>query len=100
MTYSEDIRFQSMVRIFIQILHGIPQFLTGSIVISKRTTTAYIYVFSWSLFAIIRPSQLMLHFLEICKASFKYSQDRQCTYNVTLRRVHETNVVVEKQCLT
>jgi hypothetical protein len=24
-------------------------------------------------------------------------QDRQCTYNVTLRRVHETIVVVEKQ---
>jgi hypothetical protein len=24
-------------------------------------------------------------------------QDRQCTYNVTLRRVHETTVVVEKQ---
>ena len=24
-------------------------------------------------------------------------QDRQCTYNVTLRRVHETIVAVEKQ---
>jgi hypothetical protein len=28
---------------------------------------------------------------EICE------QDRQCTYNVTLRRVHVTNVAVEEQ---
>ena len=27
----------------------------------------------------------------------KIKQDRQCTYNVTLRRVHETIVGVEKQ---
>ena len=26
-----------------------------------------------------------------------FIQDRQCTYNVTLRRVHETSVAVEKQ---
>jgi hypothetical protein len=25
-----------------------------------------------------------------------YKQDRQCTYNVTLKRVHETTVAVEK----
>ena len=27
-------------------------------------------------------------------------QDRQCTYNVTLRRVRATIIVVEKQCVT
>ena len=27
----------------------------------------------------------------------KKNKDRQCTYNVTLRRVHTTVVVVEKQ---
>ena len=27
----------------------------------------------------------------------KHQQDRQCTYNVTLRRVHETAGAVEKQ---
>jgi hypothetical protein len=26
-----------------------------------------------------------------------WQQDRQCTYNVTLRRVRATNVAVEKQ---
>jgi hypothetical protein len=31
---------------------------------------------------------------------FNIQQDRQCTYNVTLRRVHETIYVVEKRCLT
>ena len=29
-----------------------------------------------------------------------YKQDRQCAYNFTVRRVHETIVAVEKQCLT
>jgi hypothetical protein len=28
----------------------------------------------------------------------KYQQDRQCMYNVILRRVHVTIVAVEKQC--
>jgi hypothetical protein len=31
------------------------------------------------------------------KKYYKIQQDRQCTYNVTLRRVHETIVAVEKQ---
>jgi hypothetical protein len=33
----------------------------------------------------------------ITKALAEITQDRQCTYNVTLRRVHETTAVVEKQ---
>ena len=31
------------------------------------------------------------------KPSKREDKDRQCTYNVTLRRVHVTTVVVEKQ---
>jgi len=27
----------------------------------------------------------------------KFKEDRQCTYNITLRRVRATNVAVEKQ---
>ena len=35
---------------------------------------------------------------QLCpKTLQKIKQDRQCTYNVTLRRVHETIVAVEKQ---
>jgi hypothetical protein len=30
---------------------------------------------------------------------YKSKQDRQCTYNVTLRRLRETTVAVEKQWL-
>ena len=30
---------------------------------------------------------------------FKIKQDRQCTYNVTFRRVHETTAGMEKEYL-
>ena len=32
----------------------------------------------------------------LCKNTQR--QDRKCTYNVKIRRVHETTVVVEKHC--
>jgi hypothetical protein len=35
--------------------------------------------------------------LQLQQLKYRTKQDRQCTYNVTLGRVHETIVVVEKQ---
>jgi hypothetical protein len=35
--------------------------------------------------------------ITICERADKLKQDRQCTYNVTLRRVRETFISVKKQ---
>jgi hypothetical protein len=40
---------------------------------------------------------VILHYHIICNSENKTKQDRQCTYNVTLRRVHENTVATEKQ---
>ena len=38
-----------------------------------------------------------IHMTLLQFAEYRYDQDRQCTYNVTLRRVHATACAVEKQ---
>jgi hypothetical protein len=40
---------------------------------------------------------LYISVVALCATRFKIKQDRQCTYNVTMRRVHESIVAVEKE---